>query len=507
MNTRIVLFLACLILLLCLAGCGPPAGAPAATAPAEATEPPLPTATAPIAPTMLPPAPTRTSEPTAPPAPTWTPTTITPPTMAPTAAQPVPTSTPLAGPAGWSKFAGSGVELWLPASFVGGDPAQTLDFVIDAISRRGEMCRQLATLYEQNREEFLTRAIVAADCDASGGVDGSATMVNVESVELKAGTTVTTMLASLADQSKQQGAQVALDITHLAGYETQHLEIIQGEIVDSIYFIVTPRFNWAIRFVSTLNQVDKNRPIFDQSAQTFVLQPAGSVPIPTPTFQAPTQEKRNHWRASISTKGARLIVNEIQASNDQQEAFNARFSIRAGGFPDDQPLVLWVWLITLDHPTPIGTFLVDKTGFLHWQTSGDLYEGLLVHNYLPAEVIPIALMTLDQSQRAYDRASPLPLGGSSPQGCAVEIELLTPDGLTFAVSGQGFQPGETLKVSADDMDEVLESSEVVKEDGTYESILMPGTAGFPMGLVTYTVTGRACEVSVAFPYGSMGMPP
>ena len=86
---------------------------------------------------------------------------------------PVPTATPTAL-AGWTKFEGSGIEMWLPDSFEGGDLENDLGVLVDKLKALGPEFESVAATIEANPAAFVLWAF-----DSDLGSSGYLTNVNV----------------------------------------------------------------------------------------------------------------------------------------------------------------------------------------------------------------------------------------------------------------------------------------------------------------------------------------
>jgi hypothetical protein len=212
--------------------------------------------------------------------PTFTPfptRTLPPPptaTPVPPTATPEPTDTPeptVAAIEGWERFEGGGAELWLPASYVGGDESQ-LDAIIETLRSLGPEFEQMAQMLEQSPSAFALWAF-----DSKVGDTGFLTNVNVVTERVPSDVTLETYLELFTRQLPGQFRVVAQGIVPLDTYEAARylleftLQGVQGEQV--MYLIKSGNTMWAVTYSTGAGEFDRRLPIFEQSIRTFKLKP------------------------------------------------------------------------------------------------------------------------------------------------------------------------------------------------------------------------------------------
>jgi hypothetical protein len=219
--------------------------------------PPQPTATPPPAATRRPtatPRPTATTQPTA--------------TTRPTAtSQPPATAIP-----GWEKFEGGGVELWLPASYEGGDLAEDLEVIVENLRRLGPDYEQMAQIVEQNPSMYAIWAF-----DSEVGDSGFLTNVAVTTEKVLSAVSLDTYLDAASNQLPAQFQVIERDIITLADYEAGRLVLefaisgVSGKEV--LYVVKDGNTMWVITFATALEEFAQRLPVFEQSALSFAVQP------------------------------------------------------------------------------------------------------------------------------------------------------------------------------------------------------------------------------------------
>ena len=196
------------------------------------------------------------------------------PTPVPPTPTPEPTDTPeptVAPIEGWEKFEGGGAELWLPASYVGGDDSQ-LDLIIETLRNLGPDFEQMAQMLEQSPSAFALWAF-----DSKVGDSGFLTNVNVVAERVPSDVTLETYLELFAKQLPDQFRVVGQGIVPLDGYEAARylleftLQGVQGEQI--MYVIKSGNNVWAVTCSTGAGEFDRRLPIFEQSIRTFKVKP------------------------------------------------------------------------------------------------------------------------------------------------------------------------------------------------------------------------------------------
>lgn len=488
MNMRFWPLLSCLALGLAIAGCSPPADQP------QAMAIPLPTDTVAPLPT-----------PTIPPTPTWTPTVIptstSTPTIVPTPTRtPIPTAVPPMGLIGWHKISSGGAEFWLPPGYVGGGP-EALDFVVDGLERQGPNGQSLASEMRQDPDASEDRIIYVLEPASDDGMP--VIMVGMR-WDTPVAVSATELATNLAKKMSEETDAVTLDNGLAAGRRAPRVEVISDESAQLWYFVSDKTTVWVLFYISPAETYAEKRPIFEIIAASFALRSTNAEIAPI--YVSPNQEERDDWTADNSTPGVRLTLHEINR-NENSDPSSVRYDIHASGFTSDRPLVLWIWLLTVDHPTAVGQFILDAEGHLRGQVTNQLYEGLAVHNFYRGEALYVAVMTVDQSARAYAKVIPFPITSTNPDGCALELELVSRAGTIFAATGRGFQPGEGVTTRSTALGETRQSTDKAGADGTFTSELMPAVAGKDSGRASYTAAGEKCQVTLEYDWGLSAVRP
>ncbi len=169
---------------------------------------------------------------------------------------------------GMKKFAGKGVEMYLPDTFVGGNLDNDINLIIDRLKKLGPDFDSTVKMIEQNRSSF---ALWAFDSKLSS----TKFMTNVSVIHVKelSGMTLQTLLDASVAEIQGKATISAQDIVQLGNYEMGRLalSITQNGITakEQVYVILENDVSWVVTFTSSPGEFNKRQPVFDQCMETF----------------------------------------------------------------------------------------------------------------------------------------------------------------------------------------------------------------------------------------------
>lgn len=230
------------------------------------TTPTLAFATRTLTPTV-----TATFTPTAPPTPTHTliPTLTRTPTITPSPTpSPRPTATP---PPGWKKLESANIELWVPSTFVGGDPIKDKDALLKALRAFGSEYVASFKTIEQNPNAFAIYAI-----DTRLGSTGFITTITLTVNQIVGSGTQETLRGGATLQFPSQ--YTVLDRRNVALYYAAE-RMVTDSVVQNIrmrqlvYTIKSTNTAWVLAFSTTEDEFFSRLPTFEQSGLTLRIKP------------------------------------------------------------------------------------------------------------------------------------------------------------------------------------------------------------------------------------------
>jgi hypothetical protein len=217
---------------------------------------------------VLTPAPTSTPTltPTTEPTLTATPTATRAPTLTPSPTQPpLPTATP---PVGWKKLESAQVELWVPSSFIGGDPVKDRDPLIKSLRAMGAEYNGYINLINQTPSPFSMYAI-----DSVLGSTGFITTISITANQIVSTGTGEVLQGGVNQQLPKE--YKTLDrrgaVAGLYGAERMVTDWFAQSIRvrQVVYTIKTQNTAWVVAFTTTEGEFYARLPAFDQSIATL----------------------------------------------------------------------------------------------------------------------------------------------------------------------------------------------------------------------------------------------
>ena len=257
LRNRLWIWLVLLVSALGLIGCN------AVSAPTPT--PTLRAATPTVAPTSVP-----TLTQTAVPTQTNTPTATLAPTLTPAPTQPPPpTATP---PPGWKKLESAQIELWVPGSFLGGDPIKDRDPIIKNLRAMGAEYAGYINPINQNPSPFAIYAI-----DSALGSTGFITTLSVTANQIVSTGTGETFQGGVSQQLPQQ--YIVLDRRNvITGYYVAERMVADSlaqnlHVRQLVYTIRSQNTAWIVAFTTTEGEFFPRLPAFEQSIQSLRFKP------------------------------------------------------------------------------------------------------------------------------------------------------------------------------------------------------------------------------------------
>lgn len=190
-----------------------------------------------------------------------------------------------------------------------------------------------------------------------------------------------------------------------------------------------------------------------------------------------------------------------------------RYSISAAGLDSGTPYVLMAWALGSETPQVLlPAIQVDKKGVLRCgPEANDCPSGA-------GAVINVAVGdTAGQPSRfllADEDEQPLAIGEIIPtpstvkdHGCSLESILLRSDATIVLVVGQGFNPGEDIKVISTSFDEHVANAGKANADGGYQTVVLPIAKDHADGETMVTMNSSGCELSTHFHWGTKPQEP
>lgn len=192
----------------------------------------------------------------------------------------------------------------------------------------------------------------------------------------------------------------------------------------------------------------------------------------------------------------------------------ARFKALALGFPSAQPLAAWSFRLGQDRGVCLQSgFVVDSAGYVSCDPGSHAARDtcavctlpldqivLTATGYAAGEPYRLGVISPDGRLRAYAETIPVPVVSES-DSLRLHLEMMRPDGLEYAVVGEGFRPGSRIGVTTRSGDRSGTQKMVVPPNGRFRIEVFPQVSGEPGGYTTVTVTVGHKNLTLDWPWG------
>jgi hypothetical protein len=188
------------------------------------------------------------------------------------------------------------------------------------------------------------------------------------------------------------------------------------------------------------------------------------------------------------------------------------------GLPAGKLYTFWLYPFGRDHPIPLVTgFTGDSAGGLtcadssaHAQPGAQAprswctrWDGMFINSgtFVPSEPYRAALISTDDSVRAYAIAFPAPVEAADGT-CHFQLELLSRDRSSFKVVGTGFAAGEAARFVSRSGKEEIQGTGQIPPTGTFWMLLAPAVRGKKGGKASFAATTATCSPTLTYAWGN-----
>ncbi|HLW61393.1 MAG TPA: hypothetical protein VKV57_15930 [bacterium] len=218
--------------------------------------------------------------------------------------------------------------------------------------------------------------------------------------------------------------------------------------------------------------------------------------------RASAQGAPTGWDPRFNTPGVRFTVEEA-AREILDGVTRVTYYPRTSGFPQGKTYVIWTWPLGAAPEKTDFQYRADAEGRLISRGAYPDWDdfAFAVDHFANGMPLRLAVLSTDQAVAAYVKAFPFPIEASDGF-CHLQAELLSADGRSFAVSGEGFGPSEEVVVLSRFDGQASREAKAVLDDGSLPTIdITPNVPGKDSGSASLTVGGRFCAPTVHFEWG------
>jgi len=223
------------------------------------------------------------------------------------------------------------------------------------------------------------------------------------------------------------------------------------------------------------------------------------------------------WPGALPTADVTLQLYPVGRDTTDGHA-RARYKALALGFAPGQKLGAWSFRLGADRGVClISGFVVDSAGRVDCDPRSRAADScaactlpldqilLAATGYAEGEPYRLGLISPDGHERVYAEAIPVPLEAAS-DSLRLHLEMVTPDGLEYAVIGEGFPPGAKIGVDTRSGDRSGTQKMIVPPSGTFRLEVLPQIAGEPTGFTSLTVTAGHRHLTLDWQWGRGALP-
>jgi hypothetical protein len=191
------------------------------------------------------------------------------------------------------------------------------------------------------------------------------------------------------------------------------------------------------------------------------------------------------------TPGIRLELVEVPRTVTSASS-SRRYRLVAAGVPSGVTFGVWTREFTHAFHEVASGFRTDETGKLETVLDpGPYFRGAIWE---------VALVSQDRTITAFTRAIPRPIVAQD-RGCEVTLELVSHRGQRFLASGRGFAPGDEVAVESRYAGLVHGKQIRALSNGVLPPDVISHAAPGGDRSARYSVTGRACAVTIEYEWG------
>jgi hypothetical protein len=200
-----------------------------------------------------------------------------------------------------------------------------------------------------------------------------------------------------------------------------------------------------------------------------------------------------------------LTLTEVSRQKDQNRGSVITYVVSTAGVPRDQTYTLLGKNFSNESPIQLGEFRINDSGNILDTKNGQLFDHIAADQYAMGQALNIALMNSDKSIRVYAKVIPFPIEATDGKGCSLSAELLSRDGLSFMISGRGFEPSEEILDKEGSENESMEDTITADSNGTFSRVELPAVIGKQSGTAQLNTVGRQCNLMVQYEWGAAAL--
>jgi hypothetical protein len=207
------------------------------------------------------------------------------------------------------------------------------------------------------------------------------------------------------------------------------------------------------------------------------------------------------WGEKFNSDGATLVVKEAGRNRASGQTV-ITYNLFVSGLPKDVEYTLWVRPVGSD-PQAVADAFINKDGLVVSVLSDAAHN--VAEDPINLKVVaghgePKQFAVIAGRYRVFGQVVPFPIAKTSGP-CSISATMMGQNYSTVSVTVTGLQSKEEFQIVQRSGSEGAQTKATATEDGTYSTLVFPFVKGQSSGKLKFSVTAKACAVSLEVPWG------
>ena len=207
------------------------------------------------------------------------------------------------------------------------------------------------------------------------------------------------------------------------------------------------------------------------------------------------------WGEKFNSDGATLVVKEAGRNRANGQTV-ITYNLFVSGLPKDVEYTLWARPVGSD-PQAVADAFINKDGLVVSVLSDAAHN--VAEDPINLKVVaghgePKQFAVIAGRYRVFGQVVPFPIAKTSGP-CSISATMMGQNYSTVSVTVTGLQSKEEFQIVQRSGSEGAQTKATAAEDGTYRTLVFPFVKGQSSGKLKFSVTAKACAVSLEVPWG------
>lgn len=209
------------------------------------------------------------------------------------------------------------------------------------------------------------------------------------------------------------------------------------------------------------------------------------------------------WGEKFNSDGATLVVKEAGRNRANGQTV-ITYNLFVSGLPKDVEYTLWARPVGSD-PQAVADAFINKDGLVVSVLSDAAHN--VAEDPINLKVVAghgepkqFAVIANDSRYRVFGQVVPFPIAKTTGP-CSISVTMMGQNYSAVSVTVTGLQSKEEFQIVQRSGSEGAQTKATAAEDGTYRTLVFPFVKGQSSGKLKFSVTAKACAVSLEVPWG------